>query len=156
MHCGEYCFHSSSVLMKCWVSCDKAHTHLLSPSLSLSLCFSGALGETALHVAALSDNVEAAVCLMDGAPELINEPMNSDLYQGKHTHTYKNVYTHTLEHTVYTTVCKQIVQYILYICLLKKKKKKTFLKFLFFPVAVLHNSLCHSMDLNQCWLGWRA
>ncbi|XP_066539520.1 transient receptor potential cation channel subfamily V member 6 [Hoplias malabaricus] len=42
----------------------------------------GALGETALHVAALNDNFEAAVALMQGAPELINEPMNSELYEG--------------------------------------------------------------------------
>ncbi|KAI7806326.1 transient receptor potential cation channel subfamily V member 6 [Triplophysa rosa] len=42
----------------------------------------GELGETALHVAVLNNNFEAAVALMDGAPELINEPMTSDLYQG--------------------------------------------------------------------------
>uniref|UniRef100_A0A8C7GKM5 Transient receptor potential cation channel, subfamily V, member 6 n=1 Tax=Oncorhynchus kisutch TaxID=8019 RepID=A0A8C7GKM5_ONCKI len=42
----------------------------------------GALGETALHVAVLNDNMDAAVALMDGAPELINEPMTSDLFLG--------------------------------------------------------------------------
>uniref|UniRef100_A0A3Q3KGL5 Uncharacterized protein n=1 Tax=Monopterus albus TaxID=43700 RepID=A0A3Q3KGL5_MONAL len=42
----------------------------------------GALGETALHIAVMNDNVEAAVALMDGAPELINEPMTSELFQG--------------------------------------------------------------------------
>ncbi|XP_051999307.1 transient receptor potential cation channel subfamily V member 6 [Xyrauchen texanus] len=42
----------------------------------------GELGETALHVAVLNDNFEAAMALMDGAPELINEPMTSELYQG--------------------------------------------------------------------------
>ncbi|TMS11284.1 Transient receptor potential cation channel subfamily V member 5 [Larimichthys crocea] len=30
----------------------------------------------------MNDNLEAAVALMDGAPELINEPMTSDLFQG--------------------------------------------------------------------------
>uniref|UniRef100_A0A672LZW5 Transient receptor potential cation channel subfamily V member 6-like n=1 Tax=Sinocyclocheilus grahami TaxID=75366 RepID=A0A672LZW5_SINGR len=33
----------------------------------------GELGETALHVAAMSDHFDAAVALMEGAPELINE-----------------------------------------------------------------------------------
>uniref|UniRef100_A0A674NDC7 Transient receptor potential cation channel, subfamily V, member 6 n=1 Tax=Takifugu rubripes TaxID=31033 RepID=A0A674NDC7_TAKRU len=47
-----------------------------------NLCHSGALGETALHVAVMNDNLDAAVVLMEGAPELINEPMTSELFQG--------------------------------------------------------------------------
>uniref|UniRef100_A0A8C5E3M7 Transient receptor potential cation channel subfamily V member 6-like n=1 Tax=Gouania willdenowi TaxID=441366 RepID=A0A8C5E3M7_GOUWI len=47
------------------------------------VCFlDSALGETALHVAVMNDNQDAAVALMDGAPELINEPMTSELFQG--------------------------------------------------------------------------
>ncbi|KAL0985135.1 hypothetical protein UPYG_G00153310 [Umbra pygmaea] len=42
----------------------------------------GELGETALHVAIMNDNMEAAIALMEGAPELINEPMTSDLFHG--------------------------------------------------------------------------
>lgn len=45
-------------------------------------CHSGALGETVLHIAVMNDSLDAAVALMDGAPELINEPMTSELFQG--------------------------------------------------------------------------
>ncbi|KAK7886933.1 hypothetical protein WMY93_026554 [Mugilogobius chulae] len=54
---------------------------LLSSS-STNIFERGALGETALHVAVMNDNMDAAVALMEGAPELINEPMTSDLFQG--------------------------------------------------------------------------
>ncbi|KAG8548575.1 hypothetical protein GDO81_024921 [Engystomops pustulosus] len=43
----------------------------------------GAVGETALHLAVLHDNLESVKVLLQHAPELVNLPMTSDLYKGQ-------------------------------------------------------------------------
>nr|XP_036850398.1 transient receptor potential cation channel subfamily V member 5 isoform X1 [Manis javanica] len=43
----------------------------------------GALGETALHIAALYDNLEAAMVLMEAAPELVKEPTMCEPFVGQ-------------------------------------------------------------------------
>ncbi|XP_069837870.1 transient receptor potential cation channel subfamily V member 6-like [Dendropsophus ebraccatus] len=43
----------------------------------------GAVGETALHLAVLHDNLESVKVLLEHAPELVNMPMTSDMYQGQ-------------------------------------------------------------------------
>ncbi|XP_043935646.1 transient receptor potential cation channel subfamily V member 5-like [Protopterus annectens] len=43
----------------------------------------GALGETALHIAAQFNSYEAALVLLNTVPDLINEPMKSELYNGQ-------------------------------------------------------------------------
>uniref|UniRef100_A0A8C9PFN2 Transient receptor potential cation channel subfamily V member 5 n=1 Tax=Spermophilus dauricus TaxID=99837 RepID=A0A8C9PFN2_SPEDA len=43
----------------------------------------GALGETALHVAALYDNLEAAMVLMEAAPDLVQEPTMCEPFLGQ-------------------------------------------------------------------------
>ncbi|XP_075071221.1 transient receptor potential cation channel subfamily V member 6-like [Mixophyes fleayi] len=43
----------------------------------------GAVGETALHLAVLHDNLESVKALLEDAPQLINLPMTSDLYKGQ-------------------------------------------------------------------------
>ncbi|XP_069853032.1 transient receptor potential cation channel subfamily V member 5 isoform X2 [Dipodomys merriami] len=43
----------------------------------------GALGETALHVAALYDNLEAAMALMEAAPDLVTEPIVCEPFVGQ-------------------------------------------------------------------------
>ncbi|XP_042533068.1 transient receptor potential cation channel subfamily V member 5 isoform X1 [Dipodomys spectabilis] len=43
----------------------------------------GALGETALHVAALYDNLEAAMALMEVAPDLVTEPIVCEPFVGQ-------------------------------------------------------------------------
>ena len=43
----------------------------------------GAVGETALHVAALYDNLEAAMVLIEAVPELVKEPAICEPFVGE-------------------------------------------------------------------------
>ncbi|XP_077311265.1 transient receptor potential cation channel subfamily V member 6-like [Lithobates pipiens] len=43
----------------------------------------GAVGETALHLAVLHNNLESVKILLEHTPELVNQPMTSDLYKGQ-------------------------------------------------------------------------
>ncbi|KAG9468023.1 hypothetical protein GDO78_013873 [Eleutherodactylus coqui] len=43
----------------------------------------GVVGETALHLAVLHDNLESVKVLIERSPELVNMPMTSDLYKGQ-------------------------------------------------------------------------
>lgn len=49
----------------------------------LSYSTPGALGETALHIAALYDNLEAAMVLIEAAPELVKEPTLCEPFVGE-------------------------------------------------------------------------
>lgn len=49
----------------------------------LSCSTPGALGETALHIAALYDNLEAATMLMKAAPDLVTEPTLCEPFVGE-------------------------------------------------------------------------
>ncbi|XP_067837577.1 transient receptor potential cation channel subfamily V member 6-like, partial [Heptranchias perlo] len=60
---------------------DAAGVQKLLSSSSTDVFQKGALGESALHIAALYDNFEAALALLEAAPELVNEPAVSELYQ---------------------------------------------------------------------------
>ncbi|XP_073409110.1 transient receptor potential cation channel subfamily V member 6-like isoform X2 [Dendrobates tinctorius] len=50
---------------------------------SINALQTGSVGETALHVAVLHDNLESVKVLLQRAPDLINMPMTSNLYKGQ-------------------------------------------------------------------------
>ncbi|XP_028665790.1 transient receptor potential cation channel subfamily V member 5-like [Erpetoichthys calabaricus] len=62
---------------------DVASIKKLLKSPSTNIYEKGALGETVLHVASLFDSLEAAVALIEVAPDLINKPIISDFSEGE-------------------------------------------------------------------------
>ncbi|XP_077311266.1 transient receptor potential cation channel subfamily V member 5-like [Lithobates pipiens] len=68
-------------LLRC---AQRNHTRALKKLLTLKTTdpfIRGAVGETALHLAVFHDNLESVKILLEHTPELVNQPMTSNLYK---------------------------------------------------------------------------